>query len=322
MKVNQKVLLKHRQEYLIHTPDYLRKFFACILPKILKGRHQAPKHCAYPYEGDGVFGCVSCDTPGTYEFTYRGNFDMERDLYLRVSVEEMQDIATGKKAFLRLWRCTLPECDHSLHAKDYTCVHCGEKCRRATWTKKQVSAEHRREKRFRKWMIESIGAAGNQEEEVEVRRPKYPVKSIVYPEFPSIGMLVDLGRKKCASLINSIDSCDGKPVRFLNLDKTSQNLSIGICGVSLTFPSRRISVGEFAWEIANVAVSWGTQNRLKHAPERPIPGIRDYWLHSLALHSNGWWWEPLVYGPTQIPTPDDFDPLVVMGLKDRQKANP
>lgn len=321
MKTNQKVLLKHRQEYVIHTPDYLRKFFACILPKVIKGRAQAPKHCAYPYEGDGVFGHECYDAPGIYEFTYRGNFDMDRDLYLRVSVDEMQDIATGKAAFLRLWRCILPECDRALNTKDATCVNCAEKCHRAGWTKKQIAAEHRKQKRFRRWMLKSIGEVEDLDEEVEGRRSKYPVKSIIYSWAPTIGMLVDLGRKKCASQVKAIDCGDGKPVRFLNLGNTSQQLRLGICGISLALSGRRISVGELAWEIANAAVGWGAQNRLKHAPERLVPGIRDFWLHSLTLHSNSWWWEPLIYRPNQIPGPDDFDPLVMMGLKDRQKGN-
>lgn len=318
MELNQQVLLKHRSEYLIHTPDYLRKFFACILPKVLKGKDQTPRHRAYPYEGDGVFGKKSCDTPGSYEFTYRGWSDLDTDLYIKVTLEEMKQIAEGKKSMLKFWRCTFPECDRSLHSPDATMPGCcSDKCERAQWSKKQIAADRRREKRFQKWGLEMMEEA--EANAPETKPKKYPVRVIRYDESPTLGRLVDMGRKKCAAKITAFDGTDGKPVRFLRLDQTSRIVNAG--GTTLKFSDDRISVGAIAWEIANLKVTWGTQNRLRYAPERPIPGVRDLWLHSMSADIN-YWWKPLICSPKQIPTADDFDIAVMMGFKDRQTPKP
>ena len=317
MKLNQKVLLKHRSEFLIHVPDYLRKFFACILPKVLKGKPQAPKHCAYPYEGEGVFGHESYDTPGSYEFTYRGEAELGTDLYIKVTLDEMQQIAAGKKSILKFWRCTLPECGRSQHSPDATCAECQEKCQRAQWSKKQIAAERRRERSLQRWGLKML-------EEAEATLPetkpkKYPIRAIIYNESPTLGRLVDMGRKNCATQITAVDASDGKPVRFLRLDKTSRVLGCGLRGVTLSFPRDSIPVGEIAWELANLRISWGTQNRLRYAPERPIYGARDLWLYSLSIGSNDSCWDPMIYDTKQIPTPDDFDIAVRLGFKERQK---
>ena len=153
----------------------------------------------------------------------------------------------------------------------------------------------------------------------ETKPKKYPVTLIRYDESPTLGRLVDMGRKKCASQITAFDGTDGKPVRFLRLDQTSRTVNAG--GTTLEFSDDRISVGELAWEIASLKVTWGTQNRLRYAPERPIPGARDLWLHSLS-YSTGYWWEPLICLPKHIPTADDFDIAVRLGFKERQKPKP
>ena len=159
-------------------------------------------------------------------------------------------------------------------------------------------------------------------EETTPSPKKYPITFIRYVESPTLGRLVDLGRKKCANQITAIDATDGKPVRFLRLDQTSRIVRAGPCGLTLNFPGDRVSVGEVAWEVANLNASWGTQNRLKYAPERPIYGVRDLWLHSLSIDGNMSLWEPRICSPKQMPTTDDYDIAVLMGFKDRKKAKP
>lgn len=286
--MNRRVLLRHRSEFKVHTPDYLRRFFATIVPYVAKGKRQAPGHFAYPYEGDGVFGGVSYETPGSYEFTYRAP-ELGTDLHLKVTLAEMKAIASGQTSVLTLWRCSLHDCERSLDSPLATCANCDEGCARAQWSKQQIAEEKRWQRQFQRLVGGATNKAG-----ADASLFKGPVRVVEYDEQPTFGRLVDLGREGCATKIKATNAHSGKPVRFLRLDQTARRMSGGVGGMVIEFKQDRITVGELAWELASLQVSWGTQDRLGYAPERPIHNVRDRWLSSLACGDSSCW-SPICY---------------------------
>ena len=54
----------------VAVPEDLRDFLVATIKKIESGDPQLEPGCAYPYEGDEMFGHECHDRPGYYEFTY------------------------------------------------------------------------------------------------------------------------------------------------------------------------------------------------------------------------------------------------------------
>ena len=80
----------------------------------------------------------------------------------------------------------------------------------------------------------------------------------------------------------------GHLVLTIRLDLTGNMFRNVLAGMNLILNMSEVSVGRLVWEIANFAASWGHQDRLGYAPERPVHRVREFHFRRFMFTNDAW----------------------------------